>query len=94
VNEDAEARKRIPDSAAGLLRPNPTLGFSTMNTAQRIVLIIYGLLLIYCCFWVTPPGETQFDHTLFWHVDLGGRLLAVTAIAGPIFLLAGKWRSR
>jgi hypothetical protein len=64
-----------------------------MNKAQRIVLIVYFLLLVYCCFSVTPAGKTQFDQTWLWHVDLGGRLLAVTAIAGPIFLLAGKWRS-
>jgi hypothetical protein len=70
-----------------------------MNRAERIVLIVYCLLVVYCCLWVpghvvTPAGETQFGHPWLWHVDLGGRLLAVTAIAGAIFLLVGKWRSR
>lgn len=83
-----------------------------MSRAQRIVLIIYCLLVVYCSVWiplhefqvVNPDGTivaTSIGYGWLWSAESEPpaialvmlRLLAVTAIAGAAFLLAGKWRS-
>lgn len=76
-----------------------------MNRAQRIVVVLYCLLVVYCCVWVpwhsiTPEaGETQLGYTWLWRVDWGGpnhatiavRIVAATALGVAVFLIAGKW---
>ena len=75
-----------------------------MNRAQRIVIVVYCLLVVYCCVWVpwrvtlSSVGEVQAGCRWLWTRDVGGpnvvaialRLLASTALGVAAFLLAGK----
>lgn len=78
-----------------------------MTRSQRVILIVYCLLVAYCCVWVpwqvklASVGELQQGYRWLWNVDAGGpnmsaialRLLAVTALGGAAFLLTGKWKN-
>lgn len=80
---------------------------SPMTLAQRIVLVLYCLLVVYCCVWVPwhvrlpEVGEVQLGSRWLWTVDSGGpdisaiglRLLAATALGVAAFLMAGKRKS-
>jgi len=82
-----------------------------ITRAQRIVLICYCLLVVYCAVWVPwhyDMGQIKAikeGHALVWNGPPGGygvpdmaavgsRVLAATGLAGAVFLLAGRWRSR
>jgi len=88
------------------LTPGPIVSLGKMNRSQRIVAVLYCLLVVYCCVWVPwhvklpEVGEVQLGSRWLWSVDSGGpdvaaialRLLAATALGVAAFLLAGKWR--
>jgi hypothetical protein len=79
-----------------------------MNAAQRVVAVLYCLLVVYCCVWVpwvanfrgfndihqgygwvwSPPSKEGVPSL----AAIATRLLAVTALSGAAFLLAGKWK--
>jgi hypothetical protein len=75
-----------------------------MNRAQRIIIVLYCLLVVYCCVWVpwhitlSTVGEVQAGYKWLWTVNPGGpnmaaislRLLASTALGIAAYLLAGK----
>jgi hypothetical protein len=82
-----------------------------MTRAQRIILIVYCLLVVYCCIWVpwvfSIPimKDIKDGYAFIWDGPPEGagvpsliaiivRIMAVTALSGAAFLLAGKWRSR
>jgi hypothetical protein len=80
-----------------------------MTRAQRIVLIIYCLLVVYCCVWVpwvANYGSIKDIHQGYgwvWSppsgtgvpslVAIATRILAATALSGAAFLLAGEWKA-
>lgn len=99
-----------------------------MSRAQRIVVIVYCLLLVYCCLWIpwhipyrnslpqrvgygwlwagpalaslpAPPSGFRLDYEPPWDRArpdmelIALRLLAVTAISGAAFLVAGMLKS-
>jgi hypothetical protein len=78
-----------------------------MTRSQRIVVVLYCLLVVYCCTWVPwhivghpRVGEIQLGSRWLWTVDSGGpnlagislRLLAGTALAVAAFLLSRNWK--
>ena len=78
-----------------------------MNKLQRIVLIVYFLLLAYCCVWIpwhVIMGEDNIRLGYGWvwsgPDDLAGpdlplvflRIGAATAISAAIFFISGLWR--
>jgi len=79
----------------------------SMNRSQRIVAVLYCLLVVYCCVWV-PWYVIQYTHRIrmgyawLWAapspvgtVDLpviGLRLMAATALAAAAFLAAHQKR--
>src|SRR5208282_3023200 len=80
-----------------------------MTRAQRIILVIYCLLVVYCAVWV--PWVANIDDTKDIHEGYGWvwkppeemgipslpiiatRILAATALSGAAFLLARKWKT-
>jgi hypothetical protein len=80
-----------------------------MTRAQRIVAVLYCLLVVYCAVWV--PWVANFrdfkdipqGYGWVWSPPSGQgipslaaiatRILAVTALSGAAFLLAGKWKA-
>jgi hypothetical protein len=79
-----------------------------MTRAQRIVAVLYCLTVAYCCLWVpwhvavpvSAGGELQLGYRWLWNVDSGGpdmaaialRIIATTALAAAVFLLARNWK--
>jgi hypothetical protein len=81
--------------------------FKTMTRAQRIVAVLYCLLVVYCCVWVPWVASTEGvkdisqGYSWVWSSPGAGvpslpailtRIMAVTALSAAAFVLAGKWK--
>jgi hypothetical protein len=80
-----------------------------MTRPQRVVAVVYCLLVVYCCVWV--PWVANFGSVKDVHQGYGWvwstpsgegvpslaaiatRILAATALSGAAFLLAWKWKA-
>jgi TRAP-type C4-dicarboxylate transport system permease small subunit len=83
-----------------------------MNRTRRVVLVVYCLLILYCCIWVPSnafevvnPNGTSASRSLgydwLWKAEtpevpairlVALRIVAVSALAGAVFVAAGKWQ--
>jgi hypothetical protein len=79
-----------------------------MTRAQRIVAVLYCLLVVYCCVWVpwhaglSEVVDIPLGYDWIWSGQDEGspdlsrialRLLAATALGAAAFLFAGKWKA-
>jgi len=82
--------------------------FKTMTRAQRIVAVLYCLLVVYCCVWVPWVASTEGvkdisqGYSWVWSSPGAGvpslpailtRIMAATALSVAAFLLAGRWKT-